>query len=837
MTALFQVGLKSRLYGCHAGRAEEMAKVLTENKREKIPAVRGIYTAICLFFVLSGAFLWGKKLLAAEVTPMVLVLTAGGLSLCLEILYLGKKQKIFLSLVFFLLFGFVVIREGFALAEGVKELANRFLELINLYQRTDFLLWYVEGKSSGAEQAFLLLCIFLGFLEVLLVSCAGKKWSRNLSVLCLPVLTGAVGFLAGKSPSQEGMVLILAGFLALQPEPGKKGTMPMVAGMGVLIGIAAAFSVSGKGDQILARYHKSWLERQLRLENQMLERVRQLGAGQLFFRNQEQPEYTLDNEEPRQTGAEIFQITVDRVPEQPVYIRGFIGGDYSGKSWEKVSRQEFSDWAGSFGKPVQDCQEAVQNFSCEQLKKMSEETGLKSQNVTIKLKEPAESYTLIPYYTRISGERYVEGDGSLAPRKQKELQWESFLTLTSWQRDGAAAFQEKNPSGEIWEQYQSYVQKTYTRLPEQGLKRLRALADGFDRESFRVLYPESDDYGASLSQEDFSGGLMRAAWQVQNRMWKDTYYSWDLEPVPEGKDFAEYFLLEQKKGYCVHYATAGTLLLRMCGIPARYVSGYIVFPEDFQKNKDGTWTARVTDRRGHAWTEIFQKGLGFLPVEMTPPAYTDLLAEVRSEEDMKETLQQLDRQEESVKKQEEERKKEMDIPKEQPAKNQQQEEPQNQRQNPKPEDTAKNTKIPEKSGLTDAEKGRTAMAASASLAGGGTLFFLLWCLKKSRRRKRQAAFFQEDRAQGALAMGKAMKPMLKSLGLEQKRPGDLEYAAFLEEKLPGMGWRRGMFLLQKSAFSRQGITEVEFQEVEKLYGNLVQKVLEEKGRLWKWFLT
>ena len=196
----------------------------------------------------------------------------------------------------------------------------------------------------------------------------------------------------------------------------------------------------------------------------------------------------------------------------------------------------------------------------------------------------------------------------------------------------------------------------------------------------------------------------------------------------------------------------------------------------------------MTDRRGHAWTEIFQKGLGFLPVEMTPPAYTDLLAEVRSEEDMKETLQQLDRQEESVKKQEEERKKEMDIPKEQPAKNQQQEEPQNQRQNPKPEDTAKNTKIPEKSGLTDAEKGRTAMAASASLAGGGTLFFLLWCLKKSRRRKRQAAFFQEDRAQGALAMGKAMKPMLKSLGLEQKLPGELEYAAFLEEKLPGMGW-------------------------------------------------
>lgn len=806
-----------------------MAEILSENKQEKVPAVRRIYMGICLFPILLGAFLCMKKFLDMEITTGILVLTAGLLSLCLEILYLGKKQKAVVSLLFFLGLAAVTICNHSVLLEGGKELSNRLLEQINQYQRTDFLLWFVEEKDAGTEQVFLLLCVCFGFLETLLVSCARGKKSRNIAVLSLPLLAAGAGLLMGKVPSSEGILLILAGFLALQLKPEKKGMLPLEIGMIFIIGIATIFSSSPIAEQIFDRYHDPWLEHQLRLENRMLEGIRQIGNGTLFFGRRAQSEFALSNEGPVQTGAEIFRITVDRLPEEPVYIRGFIGGDYSGESWEKVSRQEFSNWAGSLKLSIQDCQSEVQNFTYEQLKKLSgTENGPKVQKVTIEVEQPTEGYTLSPYYTRISEKQHVEGDGPLAPQKQAEFQWESFLSIKSWQREAAAAMAQGGSSGRIWTAYESYVQEKYTRLPKQGMEKLRELAKEMGRQAFSVLYMEFDAYETAVSEGNFSEEPLGVAWQIRSRMWQDTSYSQKLEPVPEGKDFAEYFLLEQKKGYCVHYATAGTLLLRMCGIPARYVSGYIVFPEDFKKNKDGTdtWTAVVTDRRGHAWTELFQKGLGFLPVEMTPSDYTSLMAEVKTEEDMENALQQLDRQAEFRRNQEEKQQEKPEIPEEQPVQNQQQEDQRREKSEHEPDDDMGNFGNVKKAGVKNVEKRKAVIVTAACLIGTGVLFFLLWYFRKRRQRKRQAAFFQKNRTRGVLAMGKAMKPLLKRLGLEQKRgQGDQEYAAFLEEKLPGMNWERNMMLLQKAAFSQNGITEEEFQSVVELYQKLFRQTL------------
>ena len=47
---------------------------------------------------------------------------------------------------------------------------------------------------------------------------------------------------------------------------------------------------------------------------------------------------------------------------------------------------------------------------------------------------------------------------------------------------------------------------------------------------------------------------------------------------PAGRDFVEYFLFENKEGYCVHFATTVTVLLRAAGVPARYAEGYVIPP-------------------------------------------------------------------------------------------------------------------------------------------------------------------------------------------------------------------------------------------------------------------
>ena len=64
--------------------------------------------------------------------------------------------------------------------------------------------------------------------------------------------------------------------------------------------------------------------------------------------------------------------------------------------------------------------------------------------------------------------------------------------------------------------------------------------------------------------------------------------------------------------------------------------------------------------------------------------------------------------------------------------------------------------------------------------------------------------------------------------------GEREYGAALGQKLPGMEWEKAVSLMQKAAFSRQGITEKELQVVAGLCQKLEQTALAEKGRLWGW---
>ena len=90
--------------------------------------------------------------------------------------------------------------------------------------------------------------------------------------------------------------------------------------------------------------------------------------------------------------------------------------------------------------------------------------------------------------------------------------------------------------------------------------------------------------------------------------------------TPSTRDFVNYFLLENHKGYCPHYASAGVILARMAGIPARYATGYVVVGSDIESgktNSDGSVTINVKDSRSHAWAEVYIDGAGWIPYEFT----------------------------------------------------------------------------------------------------------------------------------------------------------------------------------------------------------------------------
>lgn len=100
----------------------------------------------------------------------------------------------------------------------------------------------------------------------------------------------------------------------------------------------------------------------------------------------------------------------------------------------------------------------------------------------------------------------------------------------------------------------------------------------------------------------------------------DTYlkknYSYTLDPKrDESLPPVEDFLFKNREGYCDHFSTAMTLLLRELRIPTRLVTGYVTS----EWNDLGRfYTAR--QRNAHSWVEVYFPSYGWIPFDPTPSA-------------------------------------------------------------------------------------------------------------------------------------------------------------------------------------------------------------------------
>jgi hypothetical protein len=78
-------------------------------------------------------------------------------------------------------------------------------------------------------------------------------------------------------------------------------------------------------------------------------------------------------------------------------------------------------------------------------------------------------------------------------------------------------------------------------------------------------------------------------------------YSLGLD-IPPDRDKLTYFLLEETSGYCEYFASGAAILLRLAGVPTRYVTGFLVTEKDAQSD---SWVAR--NMNAHAWVEAWDQ--------------------------------------------------------------------------------------------------------------------------------------------------------------------------------------------------------------------------------------
>jgi len=96
------------------------------------------------------------------------------------------------------------------------------------------------------------------------------------------------------------------------------------------------------------------------------------------------------------------------------------------------------------------------------------------------------------------------------------------------------------------------------------------------------------------------------------RLFREQEFYYTLSPPGLERDSVDDFLFNTRRGFCGHFASAFTALMRAAGIPARIVAGY----------QGGDWNSVggyliVRQSHAHAWSEVWLPGRGWWRVEPT----------------------------------------------------------------------------------------------------------------------------------------------------------------------------------------------------------------------------
>ncbi|MES9959508.1 MAG: DUF3488 and transglutaminase-like domain-containing protein [Sedimenticola sp.] len=96
------------------------------------------------------------------------------------------------------------------------------------------------------------------------------------------------------------------------------------------------------------------------------------------------------------------------------------------------------------------------------------------------------------------------------------------------------------------------------------------------------------------------------------RYFREQPFYYTLIPPLTLDNPADEFLFDTRRGFCEHYATSFTLLMRLAGIPTRVVTGY----QGGEVNPMGDYLV-VRQSDAHAWSEVWLEGRGWVRIDPT----------------------------------------------------------------------------------------------------------------------------------------------------------------------------------------------------------------------------
>lgn len=266
--------------------------------------------------------------------------------------------------------------------------------------------------------------------------------------------------------------------------------------------------------------------------------------------------------------------------QSPLFLRGFSAGKYTSDGWEAIDEPS----------PAQQWAEEESPFLFPYLAQSHRETD------TVRIIDMGThtNYYYLPYYPSALPSGGIVTDDAYLTRPDLIIEYRVSFLAEKW-ADPSAYLTGAEAAYLSEQEYRQWVYDHYLDVPY----------DLLSGEAFADL----NNFSASVI---YGANPVDVARALRDYLASFTVYDQQTPKTPEGEDFVSWFLTESHRGYCLHYASAATLMLRACGIPTRYVAGYVARPGRANA------VTNVPDRNAHAWVEVYVDGFGWQPVDVTP---------------------------------------------------------------------------------------------------------------------------------------------------------------------------------------------------------------------------
>ena len=635
---------------------------------------RGWYDCLLLFcgtfFCLVSAYIQLHEMLGDVCDPMLpehawkyILAVAAVLALCYGS---GVFRRIPMQLLPLFVLAVFVLRYYPAHRLEIEDGILYFLRMyvVQICKYYDCVILFPVGIREQSPMALLFwLVIVFVCLFVLAAVC---KRMELMSIL--PIAMLIAGIAVGLLPGWQSMLFLFAGVIVLRMYQirGRERVYVRVAQLAGLlcVCILSGAVLSGLADDVVAK-HDVMMERQLALEDAVLA----LPVWDLFAQDG-----TVTNDTPLGNGREVLSISLSDKPTENVYLKTYAADHYENGRWS-AGEEAFAQAASAQGMTAQEAGEKIWNLSREEGAAIltPEEGSAVIGNLAMALPKEYD-YTItcrnfgktapLPYVSRLPEELTMDGDtaakkpwtkrsysGNLMMSGSRIYSLTDYLSNYYWlelwsaQTVGISELKANDPTESAWSWYENHLWEQCTGASEEvdvesWLNEYMQWLGWGNTGEIRT-YLSSARSKKNISTINVNAFRMGYVPVVKTLLTETGTYSRDLDPLPAGTDPIDYFLNTSGEGYCVHFASAATLMLQAMGIPARYASGYVVFPNDFKKSGEG-FTAVVTDARAHAWAEVYVDGFGWVPCEVTPgfvsgeAAANSLFSENDKENDKKE---------------------------------------------------------------------------------------------------------------------------------------------------------------------------------------------------------